>query len=172
MDKKTGVKRLRIIAGGPTGVDKTSFVRYMQIPGDFSLSKESLAIIAKCAQHVRRVSIEARGSKQLSVLWELLKHATALEYMQLYLVGSVFRAFDETTEFPASVKVLDLLMDCNPSLKASLSKVTSSLFRMLDSRAPNVSEIHLNGGYGGHIRVNVLRHFFDLDSYSTFTSKI
>jgi hypothetical protein len=160
LDGKAGVVKLHNLSAGPTGIDKTSYVRVLQIYAGLVWTKGDLGILDRCLLNVRRLSFTAHGSKVLGNVWEVVKDAPKLEHLELFLFGDVFDSFNCHTVFPASVRVLHLHIKGPKHAKAFIC--------MLDSRAPNLLEIRIDGG---HIEAEQLSAY-DLKSYPTFASKI
>ena len=161
LDSKTGVEKLRALAGGPTGIDCTSFVRVLKIPAGMTWTKGNLNVLAKCLLHARRVSFEAGGPKILSTVWAVLKDAPMLETLALTLRGDVSGAFNDQSVFPTSVRVLHLYMRDRPK--------GDDLINMLDTRAPHLEEIRLDGG---HIYAEEFNEYYKPQTYPVMASKV
>ena len=151
--------KLKGIACGYTGIDKTSFMRDLYIGSGVRWNKGSLGVLAKCLASVNRLFLSAGNKNVLQTIWDLvLSDATVLEELELRVYGDAMEFFKETTVFPASVRVFH-----TDALEHGFK---SPLKDMIDQRAPNLRDLRILYKHTG------LVEDLDLPSYPGLASKL
>jgi hypothetical protein len=149
LDSKTGVEKLKALAVGPTGIDKTEYVRVLKVPAGLAWTGKTTKVLAKCLLNTTRFEFTARGQKVLQTVWGTLQSAPVLKELMLELHGDAFLAFDKHTVFPASVRLLVLQLQ---ERQVNAGK-HAQLFTMINDRAPNLLHLEIEGAshYGSFL---------------------
>jgi hypothetical protein len=141
LDSKTGAEKLKALAGGPTGIDKTEFVRVLKVPAGLAWTGKTKEVLKKCLANVTRFEFTAHGKKVFETIWKLLDSAPMMKELRLELHNDAFLAFDAQTVFPASVRLLSLHLQERPVRAGKHVE----LFTMINDRGPDLTDVVVEG---------------------------
>lgn len=137
---KDGVAKLRSLLGGPTGIDKTPFVRSLSVPPGLSWSASLFEVLDKCLVNVEHFSLESFGQKITANIWAKLLRAPKLVSLKLKLARDALKVFEDISiQFPPHVRRLtvELVYGSDPS----------PLYRMLERCDPDMEEFRAGAIY-------------------------
>lgn len=133
---RDGAAKLRSLVGGPTGIDKTPFVRSISVPQGLHWSENLLKVLEKCLVNVEHFKLETIGAKVVKNIWAKLVEAPMLRSLELDLSDDAVSALGGAGQFPSNVRSLTLRLrgKCD----------VTPLYRMLENLPFPFESFHLD----------------------------